>query len=309
MKLSSVVIPVYKNYEMIEELFDRLLNIKNQLKRVEFIFVIDGPQEPSEILIKNLLGKYKLTAQVIVLSRNFGAVRASRFGLMHAKGDYLTILAADLQEPAHLHVEMIKKLQSGESEVVIGVRENRDDPFLSKMFSRIAWKLLQKTVIKELPDGGFDTYAVTKKVFGHLNSMTEPNFSPISQLLWLGFDFSQVLYNRERRKSGKSTWKFKAKIRYLVDSVVGISNFPFKILTYFATVTLISSLAFAAVTLWSRILHGVAVPGYATLTVLILFSIFIQQISTLIIGAYLWRNYQATLNRPIAVSSRHYEFK
>lgn len=308
MGLTSVIIPVFRNENSLTDLFSQLAFIDRELGSVEFIFVIDGSPDNSEEIIRSFAASSPLKIKLIPLTRNFGAVRASRFGMMQARGEYVTIMAADLQDPPSLVINMVQRLKDGSNEVVVGVRADRHDPIITKLLASFAWKILQKSVLNSLPNNGFDTYAITANVSKYLIAMTEPHFSPISQLLWLGFAFEEVKYVRNERHSGKSSWKFRAKFQYLIDSIVGISNFPFKIMTFTAVSAMFFAVFLTVSTVWSRFSGDIAIEGYATLQILILLAIGLQQISTLILGAYVWRNYQATLKRPIAIPKEIQEF-
>src|SRR5690606_30141795 len=123
--------------------------------------VVDGSPDNSEEIIRTEMKTTALNFKLIVLTRNFGAVRASRVGLGHAKGDFLTIMAADLQDPASMIIELLKVISSGNQKVAVAVRTGRKDPFLTRISSGAAWGLLRRSSLVDLPAGGFDTYAVT----------------------------------------------------------------------------------------------------------------------------------------------------
>ncbi|OQW90624.1 MAG: glycosyl transferase, partial [Thiotrichaceae bacterium IS1] len=109
-KKLSVVVPVFYNEESLLPLFEKLLQIEQQLQQksieLELIFVDDGSGDKS---LQKLLEikKQREHTKVIKLSRNFGAVHASKTGFQFVTGDCFMILAADLQDPPELILEMV----------------------------------------------------------------------------------------------------------------------------------------------------------------------------------------------------------
>ena len=151
----SLVIPVYKNEDSLPAVVERLEFLKEQLDGpLEAVFVIDGSPDRSYLVLKELLPTAGFESRLIVLSRNFGSMAAIRQGLAAARGPYFAGMAADLQEPVELVLEMFRALSAGDVDVTVGVRTSRADPFLSRLFSGIFWWVYRKTIQPEIPAGG-----------------------------------------------------------------------------------------------------------------------------------------------------------
>src|SRR5438105_1346710 len=107
MKTVSVIVPVYFNEESLWRLFDRLLEVEQQLAvlqfQLELIFVDDGSGDGSFARLMDIKGRRPQT-RVVKLTRNFGAVHASKTGFRFVTGDCFMIIAADLQDPPELIV-------------------------------------------------------------------------------------------------------------------------------------------------------------------------------------------------------------
>ena len=73
------------------------------------------------------------------MARNFGSFPAIARGLDVASGEYFAVMAADLQEPPELIIEMFKAIHEDEVDVALGVRERRSDPLPSKLASGLFW--------------------------------------------------------------------------------------------------------------------------------------------------------------------------
>src|SRR4249919_3055728 len=147
----SLVIPVYKNEGSIAPLLEAIRGIRNQTGgSFEAVFVIDGSPDQSYARLREMLPQAGFQSQLLCLSRNFGAFAAIRTGLQHAKGDVIAVMAADLQEPPDLIVRFHESLKDGQHDLAFGVREGRDDPFMSKLASGMFWSLYRHFVMSDI---------------------------------------------------------------------------------------------------------------------------------------------------------------
>lgn len=209
----SLIIPVYKNSESIPSLLTALTDINEKVNGdLEVVFVVDGSPDNSYQLLYENLPSLVFKSQLILLSRNFGSFVATRAGLQQSSGNYFAVMAADLQEPPDLVVQMYEKLKTEELDVIVGVRESRDDPLLSKLSSSIFWYIYRKFVVPEIPHGGVDMFACNKIFRDVLLTLDERHSSLISQIFWIGFRRDVIVYKRLKREHGKSAWTFKKKL-------------------------------------------------------------------------------------------------
>ena len=147
--LLTLVIPVYKNEGSISDLLRLITIMKLQLSMdLEVIFVIDGSPDRCYELLAAALKKQSFKSKLILLSRNFGSFMAIRTGLAHGTGSYFAVMAADLQEPPELVIEISKILFCEPIDVVIGVRQGRIDPLITRISSRLFWGFYRRFVVK-----------------------------------------------------------------------------------------------------------------------------------------------------------------
>src|SRR5688572_4659672 len=136
----SLIVPVYRSEENLPRLFDALTRLAGQLPRpLEVVFVVDGSPDRSREILAGRLPSWPVQSQLLELSRNFGSFAAIGAGLAAARGDFVAVIAADLQEPPELVIEFEKILASGAADVVFGRRERRRDPWLSQLLSSAFW--------------------------------------------------------------------------------------------------------------------------------------------------------------------------
>src|SRR5262249_34591944 len=149
----------------------------------------------------------------------FGSFAATRTGLQVANGNYFGIIAADLQEPPEILLSFLETLTAGTADIVVGVREGRADPPVSRFLANLFWRVYRYLVTSEMPAGGVDIFACNSLVRGELLKLEESPSSLIGQIFWLGFRRTQIGYMRRPRAHGKSAWTFNKKIAYFLDSI------------------------------------------------------------------------------------------
>jgi glycosyltransferase involved in cell wall biosynthesis len=302
----SLVVPIYKNEANIPPLVEAVKSMRDRLDRpLEVVFVVDGSPDNSVLALREQLSVLKGSFQLICLSRNFGSFSAIGTGLKACRGDYFVVMAADLQEPPQLALQMFAALKDDECDVALGERTGRDDPLLTKLSSNVFWWLYRRIVFKELPPGGVDIFGCNKKVRDQLTAFTESKSSLVGQLIWIGFRRKLFPYERLARTIGKSSWTFTKKWNYLLDSIYSFSDLPIILLVRAGLIGLLFSILFGGIVLVGALSHRISVPGYAATVLVIIFFGMLNLLALGLIGIYISRAFENTKARPTAISSSH----
>jgi glycosyltransferase involved in cell wall biosynthesis len=306
----SLIIPVYRNEPSISELLRVLDDLNGQLsEHLEVLFVVDGSPDRSRELLCEALPHAGFRSSVLLLSRNFGSFAAIRVGLEAGTGPYFAVMAADLQEPPSLVLQFFRTLESEDVDVVIGTRQKRTDPLLSRLAARLFWGVYRWLVQKDMPSGGIDVFGCTRAVRDRLVSLPESNTTLVGLLLWLGFRRASIGYNRLPRTHGKSAWTLAAKVRYLSDSIFAFSDLPITLMTILGACGLIMSVIFGLAVLAVKLSGAINVPGYAATVLLVTFFGGLNSFGLGLIGSYIWRTFENTKSRPHAVVMKRDDFK
>lgn len=306
----SIVIPVYKNEANIAALLAALQKLLDSFDAAaEVIFVVDGSPDRSYELLKARLPSFPHPSQLIRHSRNFGSFQAVRTGMAAARGDYMAAVAADLQEPVELVANFFAILAADQADVTFGVREHRDDPWVSRLLSNAFWGLYRRFVNPDMPSGGVDCFGCNRAVAAALLSVQESNSSLVAQLFWLGFRRKFVGYVRQRREAGKSAWTFGKRLRYMLDSIISFTDLPIMLIMWVGFLTFCGAAIYTVMLLRAWLYHEIAVPGYtATILAVILLGSLILFTQGLI-GLYVWRAFENTKRRPLSLVSGHENFE
>lgn len=305
----SVVIPVYTNEGSLGAVIARLEEVAGRLPgRLEAVFVVDGSPDGSLLVLNRLLPEAKIASQLVVHSRNFGSFPAIRTGMAAARGKYIGVMAADLQEPPELMEEFFAALSSGEVDITVGRRESRSDPAMSSLLSRTFWSLYRRAINPAIPRGGVDVFGCTREVAQQLLSLDESHTSLVGLLYWVGFRRVEIPYSRVERTEGKSGWSFKKRVRYLLDSVFAFTDIPISMLSTVGFVGGLLTVLTSIVVLVSWQTGRITEVGYTPLMLVILFSTFTLLSGLGIVGSYVWRTYENSKGRPGSLAMRSETF-
>lgn len=306
-KMVSVVVPVYNNEGSLHPLFNELTKVENALLKqgvsLEIIFVDDGSADASLQELLKIKEKRERT-KIIKLTRNFGAVHASKTGLQFVSGDCFVFLAADLQDPPDLILQMVEKWKTG-AKYVICKRIDRDDPFLSRIFAKLYYKLVRLLVISDFPENGFDLALMDRVALPHMLQSSKSAYTPIMSY-WLGFKPEIIPYKRRKREHGKSQWTFFKKIVAFFDAILSFSVVPIRMMSLFGLIVAIMSFVYGLWIVINALLGNTEIRGFATTVVLISFFMGLVIIMLGMIGEYIWRIYDEINKRPETVIDEIY---
>ncbi len=294
----SIVIPVYFNQDNLEPLY---ADLKEKVLDVidydyEIVMVNDGSKDNSYEVMKSLAQKDS-KLKIISLSRNFGSHSAILCGLINSTGDCAVVKAADLQEPSELVVQMVESWKKGNN-VVLAVREGRDEKKSQTFFSNLYYAMVRKTAFPSMPKMGFDVYLLDRKVIDVLAGFDEKNSALTGQILWSGFRTACVPYTRLARQIGKSRWTFKKKVRLVMDTLFSFSTLPIKFILFFGSFAFFASFAWGLCLIVMKIMGNIPISGWTAMMVFQLFSFGVTMLTLGILGEYLWRSFDASRNRP-----------
>lgn len=297
----SVIIPIYNEEGNIPALYDRLKKVISVITADhELLFVNDGSRDRSIQLIKKLAANDN-AVRYIDFSRNFGHQIAVTAGLDHAKGGAVVIIDADLQDPPELIAEMYEKMKQG-YEVVYARRRNRKgESWLKKTTAKYFYRILASITSIDIPLDTGDFRIMHRSIVDVLKQMPEQQKFLRGQIAWAGFNQTYIEYDRDERHAGKTGYTFKKMIRFALDGITSFSTLPLKFASALGFLVSIAAFFISLYVLYSKFVWNTAVPGWASLMLVVLFLGGVQLICIGIIGEYISRMSANVRNRPLYV--------
>lgn len=299
----SVIVSCYNEQEAIPYFYDEIVKVSSKMDYVDFeyLFVNDGSKDKTLEIIKDLAKKDK-RVKYISFSRNFGKESAMFAGLEHAKGDYITLMDADLQDPPSLLPEMYRLIKE-EGYDTIGTRRvtRKGEPPIRSFFARKFYKIINKMSKVEMVDGARDYRLMTRQVVDSITSLTEYNRYSKGLFSFVGFKTKWLEYENVERVAGETKWSFWKLFKYAIEGIVAFTTVPLSIASLFGIIFFILSIITMIFIIIRTIIFGDPVAGWPSLVCIILFTSGIQLLCIGIMGQYLAKTYLETKNRPIYI--------
>lgn len=302
-KLLSVIVSCYNEEETITIFYKEICKVSKEMKYIdfEFIFINDGSRDNTLNVIKDLNKKDK-RVKYLSFSRNFGKEAAMYAGLVSSRGDYITLMDADLQDPPSL-LEKMYKLITEEGFDCVGTRRvtRRGEPQIRSFFARMFYKLINKMSNVELVDGARDYRLMTRQMVDAILSLKEYKRFSKGLFSFVGFKTKWLEYENIERVAGETKWNFWKLFIYAVDGITSFSTVPLVISAVVGFIFCFLSFIMILVIIIRTLVFGDPVSGWPSLVCIIFMVSGIQLFCLGIMGQYLANTYLETKNRPIYI--------
>lgn len=300
MKKITVLIPAYNEEQVLQQLYQRLKKVTDDIPfyEFEFLFVNDGSKDNTLQYIQ-LLREKDNRISYVNLSRNFGKEIAMIAGLDYALGDAVIIIDADLQDPPELIPDMIRYWEKGYDDVFAKRRSRSGETWLKKWTASTFYKLLQKATRIPIQENTGDFRLLDRRCVEALKQLRETQRYTKGMFSWIGYNKKEILFDREPRAAGETKWNYLKLFDLAIEGITSFTTTPLRISALFGCVVSFFAFLYMIWIIAKTLLYGESVAGYPSLMTIILFLGGIQLISLGIIGEYLGRIFNETKQRPL----------
>jgi polyisoprenyl-phosphate glycosyltransferase len=297
----SIIAPIYNELENLPVLYARLKDVLDTTAESwELVLVDDGSTDGSTDLIREMAAQDSRIRPVI-FARNFGHQIAVTAGLDYARGQAVTIIDADLQDPPEVILELIARWKEG-YEVVYAVRSERQGEGWFKLFTaKLFYRMIYRITDVNIPMDSGDFRLLDRKVVEVMNSMREKHRFLRGMSVWVGFKQIGVNYRRAARFAGSTKYPFKKMLRLALNAITSFSYFPLQVATYLGFLSAGFSLIAIPIVIIERLAGQQELVGQATTLIAVLFLGGVQLISLGILGEYIGRLYDEAKGRPLYI--------
>ena len=298
----SIIIPVYNEKDNLNELYNKLKKIMNEFFagfEYEIIFVDDGSKDGSFEILKSIHDTDN-NVKIIKFSKNFGQHIAIKAGIDMADGDYTVLTDADMQDdPASIN-DLYGKLKEG-YDVVIGIRENRQDGFFKKISSSLFFKTMNGLSKVKMQENQAMLRIFNKKVLNTLKNMQELSQNNGAFLAWMGFEQGTLPIRHQKRSKGKTKYTLLKSLRFASETIMNFSNKPLIYISIFGMFVSVCSIIFSIFIIYQKLFHDVGLIGWASTVTFISFFSGMILFSLGVVGLYIGKLYQQSLGRPLYI--------
>ena len=292
----SVVIPAYHEEEMVTTAAKEIAQVLKQANiDYELIFVDDGSKDRTWEQI-GIASAADSKVRGVRFSRNFGKEAAIFAGLQHSKGECVACIDCDLQHPPEKLVEMYRMWESG-IEVIEGVKSDRGKESIAhRMFAKLFYSLISRATKVDMSRAS-DFKLLDRKAVNVILTMREKRafFRALSS--WVGFKTGEVSYEVRERTAGETKWSTWSLVKYALSNITAFTSLPMNLVTILGMITLFVSVVMGVVSIVQKIM-GIALGGFTTVIILLLFIGSLIMISLGIIGYYVGCIYDEIKDRP-----------
>ena len=297
--LLSLIVPCYNEQEALPVFYRETAKVLASMDcDCELLLINDGSRDDTLAVMKELAAADPRVLY-FSFSRNFGKEAAMYAGFCNARGDYIAVMDADLQDPPSLLPEMVRILQSGQYDSVATRRADRaGEPPVRSWFARRFYSLINRISDADIVDGARDFRLMTREMKDAILSMSEYNRFSKGIFGWVGFKTCWMPFENVERVAGQTKWSFWGLMKYAIDGIISFSQAPLDIASWFGF--LMTGIAFLMLIfiVVRRLIFGDPVAGWASTICVIIFIGGLQLFCLGIMGQYLAKTYMEVKNRP-----------
>lgn len=299
----SVVVPVYKAEDCLDELYNRLRAALAVISEdFEILLIEDCGGDRSWEVIERL-SQADVRVKGVQFSRNFGQHYGITAGLDLCDGDWVVIMDCDLQDRPEEIPKLYHKAQEG-YDVVLANRGVRNHPLLKRAVSWVFYRVF--SWLSEIPnDGNAGNFRIISRKVVKQYRLVRENLRFFGGIInWLGFPTATVDVVHDERFAGESSYNFRKLIKLATETIIAHSDKPLRLSIKFGFVMAFFSLCFGIYIVCRSVFYGIPVLGWSSLIVSLYFigGIIIAILG--IIGIYLGKTFDETKKRPLYVIRR-----
>jgi len=306
--LVSLVVPFHNETPVIGAFFREVTAVLRELPDADYeiVCVNDGSTDAT---LDHLLAacRHDPRVRVVDLSRNFGKEAALTAGIDAARGDAVIPFDADLQDPPEVIPLLVQRWREG-YDVVLARRAERDTDTWAKRGTATLFYRVHNAISETLiPDNAGDFRLMSRQVVEALKQLPENRRFMKGLFAWVGFRTTEVQYVRRPRVGGTTKFSGWKLWNFALEGLTSFGTLPLRIWTYIGGFTAGFAILYAIYLIVRTILHGVDVPGYASIITAVLFLGGMQLVGIGVIGEYVGRIYMESKRRPVYIVRRVYQ--
>ena len=299
----SIVVPVYKAENCLDELYRRLvLALETITPDFEIVLVEDCGGDRSWEIIERL-SRRDARVRGIQFSRNFGQHYGITAGLDCCRGDWVVVMDCDLQDRPEEIPRLYAKAQEG-YDIVMARRGKRQDPLLKRLTSRLFYKLFSYLIDMEYDEQVGNFRIMSRKVVESFRRMREQLRFFAALVQWVGFPSASIDVEHAERLEGNSSYTLSKLWKLGADTIIAYSDKPLRLSIRFGFTMAFLAFCYGVYVVVRAMLHDVPIMGWSSMIVSLYFIGGIIIATLGIIGIYLGKAFDESKKRPLYIVRR-----
>lgn len=304
--LLSIVVPCYNEQEALPFFYKEICRVAEEMKashgaEFEFIFVDDGSKDNTLAIARDLHQK-DARVRYISFSRNFGKEAGILAGLEAAKGDYVAMMDADLQDPPALLPQMLDALLQEDYDCAATRRTNRKgEPPIRSFFARMFYKIINRLSDADIVDGARDYRLMRRRMVDAILALPEYNRFSKGIFGWVGFKTKWLEYVNVERVAGETKWSFWKLFLYSLEGIVAFTTAPLALASLVGIIFCVLAFVMIVFIIVRTLLFGDPTSGWPSLVCIIFLCSGVQLFCMGVLGQYLAKTYMEVKHRPVYI--------
>ena len=302
-RLSSFIVPCFNEEDALPIFYRELLRVVDEIGGINFelILIDDGSRDGTLQAMRDLAAADR-RVRYFSFSRNFGKEAAIYAGLKAARGEFVAIMDADLQDPPSLLPQMYEAVLFEGYDCAAASRSDRKgEGRLRSFVSNLFYKVINRLSEVKLVAGARDFRLMTRRVVDAVLSLPENNRFTKGIYEWVGFRTKRIFFENVHRCAGKTKWSLRQLFFYALDGILAFSTLPLALASLIGLIFCILSSVAILFVVARQLIYWNSAPGWASLVCIILFLSGLQLMCLGVIGQYLAKSYLETKRRPIYI--------
>jgi glycosyltransferase involved in cell wall biosynthesis len=311
MKTISVVTPCFNEEGNVREVYERVRTLMLGLERYRYEHIfIDNASRDTTFSVLSEIAAADSNVKVIHNARNFGHVRSPMHALLQTRGDAVIVLMSDLQDPPEVLGQLLEEWEKGTPIVIAVKRQSREAApmfLVRKLFYRLVNRLSDDIETYE-NFTGFGLY--DRQVIDLVRQFGDPYPYFRGMIAEIGLPHTEVEYEQQRRKSGKSKNNFYTLYDLAMLGITKLSKVPLRLVTFSGFIgSLLSMFGGTTYFAYKLLFWHEFTLGIAPIAIGMFFLGSLQLLFMGIIGEYIGNIHTQVHNRPLVVERERLNFQ
>jgi len=311
MKTISVVTPCFNEEGNVREVYERVRTLMLTLGRYNYEHIfIDNASRDTTFSVLREIAAADSNVKVIRNARNFGHVRSPMHALLQARGDAVIGLMSDLQDPPEVLTQLLEQWEKGVPIVIAVKHKSREFAPMFLVRKAFYWLVNRLSDDVETYENftGFGLY--DRQVIDLVRQFGDPYPYFRGMIAEIGLPHAEVLYEQQKRKSGKSKNDFYTLYDLAMLGITKLSKVPLRVVTFSGFLgSLLSMLGGTAYFAYKLLFWNQFTLGIAPIAIGMFFLGSLQLLFMGIIGEYIGNIHTQVHNRPLVVERERLNFQ
>lgn len=293
----SVIVPAFNESLGIAEFLDILFGVlRGCCARFDVWVVDDGSRDDTWQRLRSARERYP-ELRGLRFTRNFGKEAALLAGLRQATGEAVVVMDSDGQHPPSLLPKMLDAWRAGEAQIIAAQKAARPTDSRIERVNAHLFNTLMRIMTGLDLSAASDYRLLDRRVVDALLAFPERVRFFRGMTVWTGFAIKHLAFDVAPRIAGTSHWSTGQLTKLAINAITAYSAKPLGLVFRLGLVGMVAAFLLFLQAMYSWAV-GIAVSGWTSVTVVLLFFGSANLLGIGVLGAYLAQLFDEIKARP-----------